>query len=86
VDYEIGLLAVEELKEIFPGRENLASLALRWVLMFDSVSCVIPGASRGSQLSSNLVALDEEAISLEQMEGVKEIYDRRIKAQVHHLW
>ena len=86
VDYEIGLLAVEELKEIFPGRENLASLALRWVLMFDNVSCVIPGASRESQLSSNLVALDEEPISLEQMEGVKEIYDRRIKAQVHHLW
>jgi aryl-alcohol dehydrogenase-like predicted oxidoreductase len=86
VDYEIGLLAVEELKEVFPGRENLASLALRWVLMFDNVSCVIPGASRDAQLSSNLVALDEEPISLEQMEGVKEIYDRRIKAQVHHLW
>ena len=86
VDYEIGLLAVEELKEIFPGRENLASLALRWVLMFDNVSCVIPGASRESQLKSNLSALDEEALSLEQMEGVKEIYDRHIKAQVHHLW
>jgi aryl-alcohol dehydrogenase-like predicted oxidoreductase len=86
VDYEIGLLAVEELKEVFPGRENLASLALKWVLMFDSVSCVIPGASRDSQLSSNLAALDEEPISPEQMQGVKEIYDRRIKAQVHHLW
>lgn len=86
VDYEIGLHAVEELKGVFPGRENLASLALRWVLMFDAVSCVIPGASRESQLGSNLAALDEDPISLEQMEEVKEIYTRLIKAQVHHLW
>ncbi len=55
VDYETGLQAVEELRALFPGRDNLAPLALRWILMFDQVSCVIPGASRDAQLVSNLV-------------------------------
>ncbi len=86
VNYETGLQAVEELKALFPGRENLAVIALRWILMFDQVSCVIPGASKVSQLQSNLSALDEEALSAEEMRGVEGIYNRLIKQDVNHLW
>ncbi len=86
VDYKTGLRAVEELRILFPGRENLASIALRWILMFDQVSCVIPGASKESQLSSNLAALDEQPLTPEQMERVTEIYKRLIRPQVDHLW
>lgn len=86
VDYETGIEAVEALKELFPGKENLAPVALRWILMFDQVSCVIPGASRPEQLQSNLLALEEPPLSHEQMEGVREIYESRIKPLVHHLW
>jgi len=86
VDYDTGLEAVERLKVLFPGRENLAPLALKWVLMFPEVSCVIPGASNVRQLESNLKAEDEESLTPEQMNGVAEIYDRYIRDQVHHLW
>jgi len=86
VDYESGLEAVEEIRKLFPGRENLAPLALRWILMFDEVSCVIPGASRETQLSSNLMSLDETPFTPEQMEGIRNIYDKYIRTQVHHLW
>lgn len=86
VDYESGLDAVEEIRKLFPGRENLAPLALRWILMFDEVSCVIPGASRETQLDSNLSSLDEQPFTPEQMDGIKSIYDKYIKAQVHQLW
>ncbi len=86
VDYQTGLQAVEEIKKVFPGRENLSSLALKWILMFDQVSVVIPGASRDTQLISNLSALDEEPMTPEQMEGVKEIYNRLIRPQVHPHW
>lgn len=86
VDYETGIEAVESLKELFPGRENLAPVALRWILMFDQVSCVIPGASRMEQLHSNLKATQEAPFSKDQMEGVKEIYNSRIRPLVHHLW
>ncbi|MDX2430116.1 MAG: aldo/keto reductase [Bacteroides sp.] len=86
VDYESGLQAVEELRVLFSGKENLASLALRWILMFEQVSCVIPGASKDTQLVSNLAALDEKPFSPEQMEGVEDIYNRLIKPQVNQLW
>jgi aryl-alcohol dehydrogenase-like predicted oxidoreductase len=86
VDYETGLEAVEEIRELFPGRENLAPLALRWVLMFREVSCVIPGASRLEQLHSNLQTLEVPAFTREEMEGVRRIYNERIKPLVHHLW
>ncbi len=86
VDYETGLLAVSELQELFPGRENLAPIALRWVLMFEEVSCVIPGASREAQVVSNYSAENLPPLSVEQMAGVKEIYEKYFKKVVHHLW
>jgi len=86
VDFESGLEAVEEIRKLFPGRENLAPLALRWILMFDEVACVIPGASKESQLDSNLSCQAEKPFTPEEMDGVKKIYETFIRDQVHHLW
>ncbi|PJJ48343.1 aldo/keto reductase [Hymenobacter chitinivorans] len=86
VDYEVGLEAVEALKKVFPDQPNLAPVALRWVLMFDEVSCVIPGASKPSQLESNLKAAELPAITDEQMQQVRAIYDERIRPLVHYTW
>ena len=44
VDYELGLEVVEELRPLVPEGATLAQLALRWILTFDGVSTVIPGA------------------------------------------
>lgn len=87
VDYETGLAAVDELRELFAdGQGTLAQRAIRWVLMFDAVSCVIPGASRPDQVASNLTAADLPPLSSAQMSGVEKIYDERIRAGVHQLW
>ena len=86
IDYNLGLEAVEELKQLFPGQENLAPIALRWILMFPEVSTIIPGASRLEQLQSNLSAEDIPQFSQEQMEGVKKIYEKYIKPHVHNRW
>ncbi len=86
VDYETGLAAVEELKAMFPNYENLAPVSLRWVLMFDAVSTIIPGASRPAQVQSNLKAAKLPPISAEQLRAVDEIYARYIKPAVHQLW
>jgi len=86
LDYNTGLEAVEELKKLFPGQENLAPVALRWILMFDAVSCIIPGASKPSQLSSNLQAVAVPALTPEQLEGVQAIYEARMKPLVHYSW
>ncbi|MBO0358525.1 aldo/keto reductase [Hymenobacter sp. BT186] len=86
VDYNTGLEAVEEIKQLFPDQPNLAPVALRWVLLFNEVSCVIPGASRPEQLASNLHAADLPALTPEQLQQVQAIYDRKIKPQVHQIW
>ena len=86
VDYNTGLAAVEELKRLFPGQVPLAQLALRWILMFPEVSCVIPGASKPEQLTSNLQADELPALTTEQMTAVRDIYDRLIGPQVQQLW
>jgi aryl-alcohol dehydrogenase-like predicted oxidoreductase len=86
VDYSTGLDAVEEIRKLFPGRENLAPLALKWVLMFPEVSCVIPGASSENQLLSNLNAADLDAFTADQMAGISKIYDDNIREQVHPQW
>lgn len=86
VDYETGLQAVTELQKLFPGQENLAPVALRWVLMHEAVSTVIPGASRPEQLASNLQALAIPPLSDAQMAGVQAVYDQYIRSQVHHCW
>lgn len=86
VDFDLGLKAVEELKEIFGNPENLAPYALRWILMFDAVSCIIPGASSDSHVISNAKASDLPALSKDQMKQIEEIYEKYIKKTVHQLW
>jgi aryl-alcohol dehydrogenase-like predicted oxidoreductase len=86
VDFETGLQAVDELKKLFPSDPILAMWALRWVLMFDTVSCVIPGASKLAHVESNVTASDLPLLTDEQMAGVKAAYEKYIKDPVHYLW
>lgn len=85
VDYETGLQAVSRLKAIFPDLP-LAQVALRWVLMFDAVSTVIPGASRPEQVAPNIAAGDLQPLTQMEMEAVEAVYDEMISPLVHHLW
>jgi aryl-alcohol dehydrogenase-like predicted oxidoreductase len=86
VDFQTGLDAVEELRALLPEGMTMAQFALRWILMFDAVTCVIPGAKRPSQAEDNALAADLPPLSQETMTRVKDIYDRLIRDQVHHYW
>jgi aryl-alcohol dehydrogenase-like predicted oxidoreductase len=85
VDYHTGLKAIQELKNIFPGK-NLAALALKWILKFEEVSCIIPGASNPQQITSNLDAFQLPDLSETEMEAVQKVYDKFIKNPVHYKW
>jgi aryl-alcohol dehydrogenase-like predicted oxidoreductase len=86
VDFETGLEAVEELRPLVPAGATMAQMALRWILMFDAVTCTIPGARRPAQAEDNISAVDLPPLSDFAMEEIRAIYDRHIRAQVHHLW
>jgi len=83
VNLETGLKAVEELKTIVPQGATLAQIALRWILMFDSVTCTIPGAKRPEQVDENEKAAVLPPLSTETMSKVQTIYDRLIRPEVH---
>jgi aryl-alcohol dehydrogenase-like predicted oxidoreductase len=86
VDLKRGVEAVRELEEIRPEGMTMAQFALRWILMFDAVSCTIPGAKRPAQAEENAAAADLPPLSDETMRAVEDVYDRHIRAQVHHRW
>jgi len=86
VPYETGLKAVEELKSLVPGGATLAQLALRWILMFDGVSTIIPGGKNPRQVEDNCGAGALAPLTKQQMEAVRSVYDRYIRASVHQRW
>jgi len=86
VDYETGLGAVKHLQNIVPKDGTLAQLALRWILMFDAVSCIIPGARRPAQVEQNAAASALPPLNEAQMKSVQQIYDDAIRPLVHHGW
>jgi aryl-alcohol dehydrogenase-like predicted oxidoreductase len=86
VPYHVGLLAVEDLRTLVPEGATLAQLALRWILMADAVTCVIPGAKRSSQVDENARAADLAALSPESMAKVRDVYEKRIRQFVHAYW
>ena len=86
VGFETGLAAVEELRKLKPEGISMAQFALQWILSFDSVSTVIPGAKTARQARENAAAGDLGPLPEETMAGVAAIYDRHVRTQVHHRW
>jgi len=86
VPYESGLAAVDELRPLVPGGATMAQFALRWILMHDEVSVVIPGAKSVTQARDNVAAADLPPLPAVAIARVDEIYKARIKPYVHQRW
>jgi len=86
VDYGVALEAVEEIRGLMPSGISMSQFALRWILMFEGVTCAIPGAKRPDQVKDNCGASDLPPLSAEAMAGVRRIYEKRIAPLVEHRW
>ncbi|HEY3835307.1 MAG TPA: aldo/keto reductase [Bryobacteraceae bacterium] len=86
VDYDISLAAVEEIRKLVPAGVTLSQFALRWILMFDAVTCAIPGGKRPEQVVENCAASDLAPLPADTMKSVQAIYDQRIRPLVHARW
>ena len=86
VDYETALDAVEELRSLVPPEMTMAQMALRWILMNDGVSTVIPGARTPEQARANAAASDLSELPTSTMERIAELYRERIAPLVHQRW
>ena len=86
VDYEVGLEAVEEIRKLLPAGVSMSQFALRWILMFDAVSCAIPGGKRPEQVEENCQASSLSPLTPQTMDAIRRIYDQNIRSLVHHRW
>ena len=86
VPYDIALQAVEELRPLVPQGATMAEFALRWILMEDAVTVVIPGAKSPAQAQANAKADALAPLPAATMEKAREIYARLIAPEVHGSW
>jgi aryl-alcohol dehydrogenase-like predicted oxidoreductase len=86
IDYDTQLEAVEELKKLVPAGVSLVEFALRWIQMFDAVTCSIPGAKRPDQAIANAQAADLPPLDEATMRAIEKLYNARIRPLVHHFW
>jgi len=86
VDFDTGVDAAREFAALVPAGTTPAQAALRWVIQQPGVTTVIPGARSPEQARQNAAAADLPPLSAEQLASIKDIYDRRIRAQVHDRW
>ncbi len=86
VPFEVGLDAVEELRELVPEGAAMPALALRWILDHDAVSVVIPGARTPEQAQGNATASDLAPLGEDVHARIDAIYRERIAPHVHLRW
>ena len=86
VPFEVGLDAVEELRPLVPPDATLAQFALRWILMHEAVSTVIPGARSPEQAQANARASGLPRLDAAAMQRTRAVYEQRIARYVHQRW
>lgn len=86
VPYEVGLAAVDRIRPLVGDDTTMARFALRWILMSESVTVVIPGARNEAQARSNADAAQLAALPDATLSALAQIYAEDIKPHVHQRW
>ncbi|MEV6005949.1 aldo/keto reductase [Streptomyces sp. NPDC051976] len=86
VDFGTGLDAAAEFAALAPEGATPAQTALRWIIQQPGVSSVIPGARSVDQARANASAAGLAPLPDATLDAVRELYDRRIRGQVHARW
>ncbi|QLH27497.1 aldo/keto reductase [Streptomyces sp. Rer75] len=86
VDFEEGVEGAVEFGKLAPEGATPAQTALRWIVQQPGVTSVIPGARSPEQARANAAAAALPPLPQSTLDAIGELYDRRIRAQVHHRW
>ncbi|HEY6728130.1 MAG TPA: aldo/keto reductase [Polyangiaceae bacterium] len=86
VPFEAGLAFVERLRNLVPNGTSIAAFSLRWALMQDAVTAVIPGAKRPSQVEQNVGAAALPPLPQDTLRQIEALYREHIRPLVHQRW
>lgn len=80
--FERGVELADAVKALVPEGVAPAAFAVRWVLDFDAVSVVIPGARNAAQARANLAAAELPPLGPELHARLRELYETRVAEHI----
>ncbi len=86
VDFDTGVEAAQEFAALAPASVTPAQAALRWIIQQRGVTTVIPGARTPDQVIQNASAAALPPLGDAELTAIEDLYDRRIRDQVHDRW
>ncbi|BAJ32590.1 MULTISPECIES: aldo/keto reductase [Kitasatospora] len=86
IDFGTGVEAADEFARLAPPGASSAQTALRWIVQQPGVTSVIPGARTPEQARANAETMALPPLPEPTLRAVRDLYDRRLRAQVHSRW
>jgi aryl-alcohol dehydrogenase-like predicted oxidoreductase len=80
--YEKGVELADALKPMVPAGLTMAQMAQRWILDYDAVSVVIPGASKPDQAKANASVSNLPPLDNKLHENLQRFYERDVAPQI----
>lgn len=80
--FEKGIELSQALREMVPEGMTMAQMSLRWILDFDAVTVIIPGASSQHQARANASASDLSPLSEKLHARLREFYETQVAAHI----
>ncbi len=81
IEFSKGVQLSKEIASVLPD-ERMAQWSIRWILDHPEVTTVIPGATKISQVQSNMQASSLPPLSQEVHQQLRSLYDNKIKPQI----
>lgn len=80
--FTTGLELAEKIRPLVPPELSMAEFALRWILDFDAVTTVIPGATRTAQAQTNSRPSDLPRLPQDIHHQLRRLYDTHVKSHI----
>ena len=80
--FELGVELTEAVKSNMPDDYNMVQFALRWILDYDAVSVIIPGAKSPEQVKMNISAGDKMPLTQEIHNKLSVLYNEEVEQHI----
>ena len=80
--FEKGVELADALKPLAPKQMTMAQWAMRWILDYDAVTVIIPGASRPEQAQQNAAVAELAPLGDEMHRRLAEFYEKLVKNHI----
>ena len=80
--FELGVDLANELRQYVPVGMTMAEWAMRWILDFDAVTVVIPGATKAQQVMDNAAVSDLPTLGADVHHRLQTFYDQKVAQHI----